>query len=164
MRARSAVLILLLVVVSACRDADEAPPPPALVEQGPPPVIYGEDIGQACPIDVDIHLPAAQNPAQPLVAEAMDATDGAWTLRNDDMDPPTAEILTNRLQNGNDLLAAEGRPDLLIPGAITGENDLVAVDVHNPTSLANVFRGRKGRGERAGQGPDEVWRDGPDPG
>lgn len=135
----TAVLTLLLVIVSACQDADQAPPPPALAEQGPPPVIYGEDIGQACPIDVDIHLPAAQNPAQPLVAEGPDATDGAWTLRNDDMDPPTAEILTARLQNGNDLLSAEGRPDLLIAGAITGENDLVAVDVHNPTALANVF-------------------------
>jgi hypothetical protein len=85
-------------------------------EEQPP--VFGEDIDAKRPIDVDIHLPAAQDPAQPLVAEGEDATAGAWTLRNDDMDATTDEIIRSRLQNGTDLNAAEATPDLSINGAV----------------------------------------------
>jgi len=126
-RFRLAALTLVLVLGAPALRGDEDP------------IIFGEDIDDACPIDVDIHLPAAQNPAQPLVVEGLDATQGSWTLRNDDMDPATDEIIASRLQNPTDLLRAEGRPDLAVAGAVAGENDLVAVDLHNPTVLGNVF-------------------------
>lgn len=114
------------------------PPPDAIPEQDPP-VIFGEDITDDCPIDIDIHRPAAQDRGQPLVAEAEDGTAGAWTLRNDDMDATTDQIIADRLKHSDDLLRAEGAPDRAVRGAVADEDDLVAIDLHNPSRLSSVY-------------------------
>lgn len=139
----------LLIAVLAAFVVQAAAQPPEDGDEIP----FDREVPEGeCPIDVDIHLPAAQDPAQPLVDEAWDKTEGAWTLRNDDMDAATDQIVQSRLVNRTDLNAAEGTPDLAVAGAVAGENDLVAVDLHNPARRANLFFNAYSMAQEAGAG------------
>lgn len=140
----------------------------------PPPEIFGEEIDDSCElVDIDIFKPAAQDSNMTRITEALDASEGAWTIRNDDMDAPTASIITDRLHDRMDLLKVDGKPDLEM-AAVPGENDLVKIELLNPDQLTDVFfcayamanelRGRSVRtnagfqGCRSTSGKLKIWR------
>lgn len=105
----------------------------------PPPETYGEEIEDDCDlIDIDIFKPAAQDSNMPRVDEDRDASAGAWTIRNNDMDASTASILADRLHDRSDLLRVDGKPDLAM-AAVPEEDDLVKIELLNPNKLPDVF-------------------------
>lgn len=108
-------------------------------EDTPIPNKEGEEAGniEPCPLDIDIFVPAAQDVYMPRVAETLDASQGAWTIRNDDID--SGNPVPDRLIDQLNLLKVEGRPDLEMPGEVPGENDLVKIELINPALLPNVW-------------------------
>lgn len=104
-----------------------------------PPEVFGEELEDNCDIvDIDIFKPAAQDSNMPRVTEALDASEGAWTIRNDDMDATTASILSDRLHDRTDLLKVDGKPDLEMV-VVPSEDDLVKIELLNPNKYTDVF-------------------------
>ena len=100
-----------------------------------PPFIFLTPAILACATDVDVHRPISQNDNEPLVAEGLDFSHGAYTLRNDDGDwavggsaniqqdaLPVTTLLTDIDKTSN-----------------ANENDLIKVDVHNLLGHQRIY-------------------------
>ena len=139
------VAALFSCVLAGCDDqvvpVPHEPPGAGSTEEIPPtqsdepPITITADAADPCPIGIGIHVPPAQNPAIPLVADA--ATRGAITLRNNDIDVDPASLAT-RLTNSDDLLRVEGTPDSALAPVAT-EDDLVRIDLVKAQGANPVF-------------------------
>lgn len=113
-----------------------APPAEATPGTPVPPEKPGQAVGAPaeCRLDLAVHRPISQDPAQPRVPRERQFEHGAFTLRNDDADAPVG-----RLAAGHALpVTTLPTTDLDVRGNPL-ENDLVRVRASNPDGLKNVY-------------------------
>lgn len=143
------LLMATLLSLNGCeggRDVIDVPhEPPGAGSEEPFPKIANDEPSivtripkdAACPLALDIHVPPAQDPAIPLIPEAQEATVGAITLRNNDIDVPQNDI-AGRITHRGDLMRVEGIPDSAV-APIANEDDLIRIDLSKAIGVGPVF-------------------------